>query len=87
MRNGINTGRFQVGFYGRAMPTRKYSLEALVLRLQAFDPRARHGEKGQGMVEYALILMIISVALIIIISTMGKQVNNMFSNVSNGLNQ
>lgn len=69
------------------MPPGKNPLEALVLRLQAFDPRARHGEEGQGMVEYALIVMIISITLIISLTLIGQQAGNMFSNASNGLNQ
>ena len=42
-------------------------------------------EEGQGMVEYALILVLISIVVIVILSTVGKQVNNVFSNVSHGL--
>ena len=44
-------------------------------------------EDGQGMVEYALILVLIAVVVIIVLSTVGRQVKNVFSNVSNGLNQ
>jgi pilus assembly protein Flp/PilA len=42
-------------------------------------------EDGQGMVEYALILVLISIVVIVILSTLGKTVNNVFSNVSHGL--
>lgn len=42
-------------------------------------------EKGQGMVEYALILVLIAVVVIVILTQIGKQVNNVFSNVSHGL--
>jgi pilus assembly protein Flp/PilA len=42
-------------------------------------------EDGQGMVEYALILVLISIVVIVILSTVGKQVNNVFSNITNGL--
>jgi pilus assembly protein Flp/PilA len=46
----------------------------------------RHGdEEGQGMVEYALILVLIAVVVIIILTVVGQQVNNVFSNVSSGL--
>jgi pilus assembly protein Flp/PilA len=44
-------------------------------------------ERGQGMVEYGLILVLIAVVVIIILSVVGNQVNNVFSNVSNGMNQ
>lgn len=42
-------------------------------------------EAGQGMVEYALILVLISVVVIVILTTIGKKVNNVFSNISSGL--
>ena len=45
----------------------------------------RDGEEGQGMVEYALILVLIAVVVIIILTVVGQQVSNVFSNVSNGL--
>jgi pilus assembly protein Flp/PilA len=42
-------------------------------------------ERGQGMVEYALILMLIAIVVIVILQVVGHQVNNVFSNISNGL--
>jgi pilus assembly protein Flp/PilA len=45
----------------------------------------RDDERGQGMVEYALILVLISIVVIVILQVVGQQVNNVFSNVSNGL--
>jgi len=44
-------------------------------------------EKGQGLVEYALILVFIAMVVIIIVQVLGHQVNNVFSNISNGLSQ
>jgi pilus assembly protein Flp/PilA len=38
-------------------------------------------QEGQGMVEYALILVLVSIVVIVILLTMGKQVKNVFSNV------
>jgi pilus assembly protein Flp/PilA len=46
---------------------------------------ARDDEEGQGMVEYALILVLIAVVVIIVLTTVGHQVNNVFSNVSKAL--
>jgi pilus assembly protein Flp/PilA len=43
-------------------------------------------ERGQGLVEYALILVLIAIAVIVILQLVGHQTNNAFSNVSNGLN-
>ena len=42
-------------------------------------------ESGQGMVEYALILVLIAIVVIVILTTVGHQVNNVFSNISHGL--
>ena len=42
-------------------------------------------EEGQGLVEYALILVLIAIAVIAILGTMGDQINNIFNEVSNAL--
>ena len=42
-------------------------------------------ETGQGMVEYALILVLIAVVVIVILTVVGRQVSNVFSNVSGAL--
>jgi pilus assembly protein Flp/PilA len=42
---------------------------------------ATHGQHGQGMVEYALILVLVSIVVIVILLTMGNQIQNVFSNV------
>ena len=39
-------------------------------------------EKGQGLVEYALILVLIAVAVILIMTTVGEQIFNGFSTIS-----
>jgi pilus assembly protein Flp/PilA len=41
-------------------------------------PRHQH---AQGMVEYALILVLVSIVVIVILLTMGNQIQNVFSNV------
>ena len=38
-------------------------------------------QTGQGMVEYALILVLVSIVVIVILLTMGQQIANVFSNV------
>jgi pilus assembly protein Flp/PilA len=38
-------------------------------------------QEGQGMVEYALILVLVSIVVIVILLTMGGQIRNVFSNV------
>ena len=46
----------------------------------------RDDERGQGLVEYGLILVLIAIVVIVVVGVVGHQVNNVFSNVSNGLN-
>jgi len=48
------------------------------------DPEAER-QSGQGMVEYALILVLIAIVVIIILTVVGHQVSNAFSNISSGL--
>jgi len=43
-------------------------------------------QEGQGMVEYALILVLVSIVVIVILLTMGGQIQNVFSNVVSALN-
>ncbi|HEY8672620.1 MAG TPA: Flp family type IVb pilin [Candidatus Dormibacteraeota bacterium] len=47
----------------------------------------RDDERGQGMVEYALILILIAIVVIVILQVVGQQTNNVFSNIANGLAQ
>jgi pilus assembly protein Flp/PilA len=39
-------------------------------------------EKGQGMVEYALIVLLIAIALLLVTSLLGSQLSNTFSYIS-----
>lgn len=42
-------------------------------------------EEGQGLVEYALILIFIVVVVIAILTMLGPTVGNVFSSISNGI--
>ncbi len=42
-------------------------------------------EKGQGLVEYALILVLVAIVVIAILALLGPQIANIFSQVTNGL--
>ncbi len=44
-------------------------------------PRA----EGQGLVEYALILVLVAVVVIAILTLLGPQIANAFSKITNGL--
>jgi len=44
------------------------------------------GDEGaQALVEYALVLFLIAIVVIIVLQMLGHQVNNVFSNVNNGV--
>lgn len=49
--------------------------------------RVLRSDKGQGMVEYALILVLIAVVVIVVLIVLGNQVQNVFCNISGGLGQ
>lgn len=42
-------------------------------------------EEGQGLVEYALILVLVAVVVIAILALLGPQIANIFSRITNGL--
>ena len=42
-------------------------------------------EKGQGLVEYALILVLIAIVVIVILAILGTQVSTVFSSIVSGL--
>ncbi len=42
-------------------------------------------EEGQGLVEYALILVLVAIVVIAILALLGPQIANIFSQVTNGL--
>ena len=42
-------------------------------------------EKGQGLVEYAIILALIAIVVIVVMTVLGKKVNNTLNTVQNSL--
>lgn len=42
-------------------------------------------EKGQGMVEYALIIVLIAIVVIIVLTVLGTQISVVFSEISSAL--
>lgn len=42
-------------------------------------------KKGQGLVEYALILVLIAIVVIVILTFVGQRVNSVFSQIGSGL--
>ncbi len=48
-------------------------------------PAERGGERGQGMVEYAFILVLVAMVVLISVVVLGRQTSNLYSNISSGL--
>ena len=42
-------------------------------------------QEGQGLVEYALILVLVAIVVIAILTILGPQVGNVFSQITSGL--
>jgi len=47
--------------------------------------RRRSGERGQGMVEYALILILIAIGVLIAIQVLGSGTTSLYSNIESGV--
>ena len=60
---------------GSHTPRRKSTKQEVNTML--FAPK----EKGQGLVEYALILVLVALIVIVILSLLGPAIGNVFSNV------
>jgi pilus assembly protein Flp/PilA len=42
-------------------------------------------EKGQGLVEYALILVLVAIVVIVVVALLGNSITNVFQNIVNAL--
>lgn len=42
-------------------------------------------EKGQGLVEYALILVLVAIVVIVVLALLGPAIGNIFSRIMNAL--
>ena len=63
-------------------------IEQLIMQARNFLQISKdHNDEGQGLVEYALIVLLISIVVILILGLVGGQINSMFEDVVNGFNQ
>jgi pilus assembly protein Flp/PilA len=51
------------------------------VKAMLFSPK----EKGQGMVEYALIIVLIAIVVIVVLTVLGSQISKVFSQISSAL--
>lgn len=42
-------------------------------------------DRGQGLVEYALILVFVAIVVIVVLAILGPSVGNMYSNIVSGI--
>ena len=47
--------------------------------------RGEPDQHGQGLVEYAMVLMLVAIVVIVVLALLGPAVGNMFSNVVSGI--
>ena len=57
----------------------------MYLRLQNRIESLKSREEGQGLVEYALIIVLVSIAAIIAMGLLGTAVSNVFSKITTSL--
>jgi pilus assembly protein Flp/PilA len=60
-------------------------MSELILKLTNLYNRAMEREEGQGMVEYALILVLVSIIAIGALTAIGTNVNTVLQTVANAL--
>jgi pilus assembly protein Flp/PilA len=61
-------------------------MSELILKLTSVWNRAMEREEGQGLVEYALILVLVSIVAIGALAAIGTNVTNVLQTVANTLN-
>jgi pilus assembly protein Flp/PilA len=49
------------------------------------QPKAGRAERGQGLFEYAMIMLLVAVIVIVIMALLGPAIGNMFSQVLQGI--
>ena len=62
------------------------ALTAIVVRAQNDLFQLRERESGQGLVEYALIIALVSLAAVAALGFLSGRINNLFSKAGNKLN-
>ncbi len=62
------------------------TITTLILWLTTL-PTHTQKENGQGLVEYALVLVLVAVVVIAILTLLGPQIGNVFSRIVCGLDQ
>jgi pilus assembly protein Flp/PilA len=60
-------------------------MEQLMLQVRCRLLLARHpNDEGQGLIEYALIVILISIVVILVLGVVGGEINGMFESIVDG---
>ncbi len=59
-------------------------LTQLIAMVNGFVAASKN-EEGQGLAEYALILVLIAIVVIAALTTLGTQINTVFGDITSGL--
>ncbi|MBI4789167.1 MAG: pilus assembly protein [Chloroflexi bacterium] len=46
---------------------------------------ARNSERGQGLVEYGLVIILVAIVIVAILAVLGPQISNLYSRVTSGI--
>jgi len=61
------------------------SIGAFIMRKEVRQVVYLPQEEGQGMVEYALIIVLVAIVVIAILLLLGPQIGNVFSRITSGI--
>jgi len=53
--------------------------------LQMLMAQLKQNEEGQGLIEYALIVLLIAIVVIVVLTAVGGEINGVFSDISDTL--
>ena len=53
--------------------------------LQMLMTQLKQNEEGQGLIEYALIVLLIAIVVIVVLTAVGGEINGVFSDISDTL--
>jgi pilus assembly protein Flp/PilA len=58
-----------------------------IVQVERWVPHRAADQEGQGLVEYALVLVLVAVVVIAILTLLGPEIGNVFSRIVCGLNE
>ena len=70
-----------LGAFLRMVPRQKKKINEKGITTMLFAPK----EKGQGLVEYAIILALVAIVVIAVMRLLGPKIGNTFSTISSSL--